>query len=111
MECACSKVVHVEQSFHDDEFPSFARREAENLRDAGLCVSDYSPGLRRRVSRAQRSTLDQRQTSERPSRPTGRGKPELFASTDTRALKMLRRSAMSAAITSSVRESSRTEQR
>jgi hypothetical protein len=34
MECACSKLMHVEQSFHDDEFPSFVRREAENLRDA-----------------------------------------------------------------------------
>jgi hypothetical protein len=61
--------------------------------------------LSRPVSRAQRSTLVQRQTSERPSRPTGRGKSDRPTSTETRAREIPSRSAMSAAITSSVRES------
>ncbi len=60
---------------------------------------------KRPVSRAQRSTLLQRQTDERPSLPSGFGKPGLVASTFTRCGERPSLFATSTAITSSVRES------
>jgi hypothetical protein len=65
---------------------------------------------RRPVSRAHRSTLLHRQTEERPSLPSGSGKPGPLARTFTRCGEMPSRFAMSDAITSSVRESIRTSE-
>jgi len=60
---------------------------------------------RRPVSRAHRSTLLQSHTDERPSFPSGFGKPAPPARTFTRCGDIPRRRAMSTSITSSVRES------
>lgn len=77
------------------------RAENAELRDR---VAEAFAGSRP-VSCAQRSTLLQRQTDERPSLPSGFGKPGLLASTLTRCGEIPSRLAMSTAITSSVRES------
>jgi len=62
----------------------------------------------RPVSRAHLSTLLQRHTEDRPSFPSGFGKPGPPASTFTRCGEIPSRLAMSTAITSSVRESTST---
>ena len=69
-----------------------------------LRLLGYAAG-NRPVSSAQRSIELQRQTVERPSLPSGFGKPGAEASTFTRCGDMPSRFAISTAITSSVRES------
>ena len=63
-----------------------------------------------RSRRAHRSTLLQRHTEDRPSLPSGFGNPGPLASTFTRCGEIPRRFAMSTAMTSSVRESTCTQQ-
>ena len=84
---------------------SLPTRRVQLCLDGCLCYSVVPEAGSRPVSRAQRSTLLQRQTADRPSLPRGLGDPDPLASTLTRCGEMPSRLAMSTAITSSVRGS------